>query len=128
MTGAMTAPMWRVGADVNALAVPSGQEITLQDIFWEEGDGAELVLRLRFIAPQIARATGTVDYDMAAKDMLYLCEHFVLPQIESGEDKPDQIIVSLSDIEVPFGEANLDATQFFEAYRIEGGACIWEIF
>ena len=29
---------------------------------------------------------------------------------------------------VPFGEAAPDATQFFEAYRVEGDACIWEAF
>jgi hypothetical protein len=29
---------------------------------------------------------------------------------------------------VPFGEPAPDATQFFEAYRVEGDTCIWEAF
>ena len=112
------------GATTAAFAVPSGQPVTLQDVFWEEGD--DLILRVRFIAPLIARAGGTVGYDIAVKDMLHLCATYVLPQVEAGVDTPDQIILSLSDIEVPFGEADPDATQFFEAYSIQNGACIWE--
>ena len=42
--------------------------------------------------------------------------------------QPSQIVISLSDRAVPFGEADPEATQFFEAYRVEGGACIWEMF
>lgn len=107
-------------------AVPSGQMLTLQEVFWEEGDS--LVLRVRFIAPQIARFGGTVDYETAAKDMLYLCETYVLPQIEASADKPVQVILSLSDVEVPFGEANSEATQFFEAYSLKGDTCILEAY
>jgi hypothetical protein len=118
MTGAQT--------QAALFAVPSGQVVTLQDIFWEEGDG--LVLRVRFIAPQIARLGGTVDYETAAIDMQYLCETYVLPQIEAGADKPEQVILSLSDIEVPFGEADPEATQFFEAYSLQGDSCIWEAY
>lgn len=109
-----------------AFTVPSGQTVTLQEIFWEEGEG--LVLRARFLTPQIARSGGTVDYNAAAKDMLHLCDSFLRPQVEAGTDKPDQIIISFSDLDVPFGEADPDATQFFEAYRIENGACIWEVY
>jgi len=106
--------------------VPSGQAVTLQDIFWEEDDS--LVLRVRFLTPQIARDGGTVDYDTAAKDMLHLCDAVVRPQVDANDDKPDQIMISFSDIEVPFGQADPQATQFFEAYRIENGACIWEVY
>jgi len=106
--------------------VPSGQAVMLQGIFLEEGDS--LVLRVRFLTPQIARDGGTVDYDMAAKDMLHLCDVVVRPQVEASDDKPDQIMISFSDIEVPFGQADPQATQFCEAYRIENGACIWEVY
>lgn len=124
--------LWFAAAETEEVAgaelfpVPSGQPVTLQDIFWEEGD--ELVLRVRFLAPEIARDGGGVDYDTAAKDMLHLCQTFILPQLAESDDVPDHVILSLSDIEVPFGEADPEATQFFEAYRIQDGACIWEIF
>lgn len=125
MTGAKE-PTTVAESGAQMFAVPSGQPVTLQDIFWEEGDG--LVLRVRFLTPQIARDGGTVDYDTAAKDMLHLCDAVVRPQVEAGADKPEQIIISFSDIDVPFGEADPAATQFFEAYRIENGACIWEVY
>lgn len=128
MTGAVQGKLWMAAAEsaAEAFVVPSGQPVILQDVFWEEGDS--LVLRVRFLAPQIARVGGTVDYETAAKDMLHLCDTYVKPQVEAGDDKPDQIILSLSDIDVPFGEADPEATQFFEAYSIQNGACIWEVY
>jgi hypothetical protein len=119
--------LWQASTDGAAtFAVPSGQPVSLQDIFWEEGE--PLLLRVRFTAPAIARVGGTIDYETAAKDMLYLCDSFVKPQIEQGADKPDQIILSFSDVAVPFGEADPDATQFFEAYSIKDGVCMWEVY
>lgn len=128
MMGAETSTLWLAAADAtaDAFAVPSGQPVTLQDVFWEEGD--TLVLRVRFLAPQIARAGGTIDYDTATKDMLHLCETYVKPQVQVSTDMPDQIILSLSDIDVPFGEADPEATQFFEAYSLQNDACIWEVY
>jgi hypothetical protein len=41
---------------------------------------------------------------------------------------PQQVIISLSDTAVPFGESAPEATQFFEAFAIRDGACIWEMF
>jgi hypothetical protein len=41
---------------------------------------------------------------------------------------PSQIIISLEDRPVPFGEADPEAVQYFEAFRVENGACIWEVF
>ena len=119
--------LWQASSEGAAtFAVPSGQPVSLQDIFWEEGE--PLLLRVRFTAPEIARVGGTVDYETAVKDMLYLWDSFVKPQIEQGADKPDQIILSFSDVAVPFGEADPDATQFFEAYSTKDGVCMWEVY
>ncbi|WP_323006400.1 DUF6497 family protein [Pseudorhodobacter sp.] len=120
--------VWLAAAEGEAhmFAVPSGQSVMLQDVFWEEGDS--LVLRVRFLTPQISRAGGTIDYDTAAIDMLHLCETYVIPQLAESAEIPDQIILSFSDINVPFGEADPAATQFFEAYSIENNACIWEVY
>lgn len=120
--------LWQVANEAEAplFSVPSGQAVTLQDVFWEEGD--ELILRARFLAPQIARDGGSVGYDTAAQDMLHLCQTYILPQLTDGAEMPDQVIISLSDKEVPFGDADPEATQFFEAYHIQDGACIWETY
>jgi hypothetical protein len=60
--------------------------------------------------------------------MAHLCQSYALPRLSETGPVPAQIIISLSDRPVPFGEASPEATQFFEAYRIEGDACIWEAF
>lgn len=114
--------------DGAAIPVPSGQPVTLQDVIWNESGPQGLTLRFRFIAPQIARAGGSVDFDTAAADMQALCEGFALPRLAEFGPMPAQVVISLADVEVPFGEAAPDATQFFEAFSIRDGACIWEIY
>jgi hypothetical protein len=110
------------------IPVPSGQAVTLQDVVWNAPGPDGLTLRFRFIAPAIARDGGTVDFDAATADMLHLCQSYALPRISSTGPQPSQIVISLSDVAVPFGEAAPDATQFFEAYAIRDGVCIWEMF
>lgn len=110
-----------------AITVPSGQSVTLQDVIWNEPGPMGLTFRFRFVAPEIAPG-GRVDAEMASADMAVLCQDFALPRIDPHGPQPAQVIISLSDRAVPFGEAQPDVTQFFEAYRIEDGACIWEMF
>ena len=71
---------------------------------------------------------GGVDFDTASADMQFLCDSFALPRIAAQGPHPEQVIISLSDVAVAFGEAAPEATQYFEAFRIEDGACIWEIY
>ncbi len=108
--------------------VPSGQQVTLQDVIWNAPGAYGLTLRFRFLAPAIARKGGSIDFETAAADMQALCETYALQRLADFGPAPTQIIISMSDVAVPFGEAAPDATQFFEAYRIEDGACIWEAF
>ncbi|HEX9858131.1 MAG TPA: DUF6497 family protein [Paracoccaceae bacterium] len=110
------------------IEVPSGQPVTLQDAIWNEPGPEGLTLRFRFIAPQIARNGGSVDFETAVGDMRALCDSYALPRIADLGPVPAQIIISLSDVPVPFGEAMPDATQFFEAFSVQDGVCIWEIF
>lgn len=110
------------------IAVPSGQHVVLQDVVRDAPGPDGITLRFRFIAPAIAHQGGTVDVDQAMADMAYLCEHYALSRSTGVVPAPAQIVISLSDIAVPFGESVPDATQYFEAYRIENGACIWEAF
>lgn len=108
-----------------AIAVPSGQTVTFHDMIWGEPGPAGLTMRFRFIAPQIA---GEIGYDEAEPDMAFLCESYALPRLSAQGPSVNQIIISLSDQPVPFGEMAPEVVQFFEAYRPEGTACIWEGF
>lgn len=110
------------------IAVPSGQRVSLiEAIVGAPGPGG-LTARFRFLAPEIAREAGRIGFAEAAPDMLYLCESYALPRLAEPGPEVAQVIISLSDRPVPFGQAAPEATQFFEAYRPEGGRCIWEGF
>jgi hypothetical protein len=77
------------------IEVPSGQPVQLQEVLIDDL-GAETWLRFRFIAPQIAREGGTVDYAQAEMDFEYLCEALALPYMSDFELEGDVIVVSLS--------------------------------
>jgi Family of unknown function (DUF6497) len=113
--------------DDTLIAVPSGQVVTLQEVVWNAPGVDGLTLRFRFVAPAIAPG-GTVDFDAATADMLALCQTYALPRMADFGPSVQQIVISLSDRPVVFGATEPDATQFFEAYRVEDGTCIWEIY
>ena len=115
-------------ADDGLIAVPSGQKVTLQDVIWNEPGPDGLAVRFRFIAPQIARHGGTVDFETASADMLHLCQDYALQRIAESGPRPTQVIISMSDVEVAFGDTAPEATQLFEAYSFEGDACIWDVY
>lgn len=117
-----------VPGDGLVLALPSGQTVTLIETISNAPGPMGAVARFRFLAPEIAAEGGTVGFDTAAEDMLWLCQNYALARVAEFGPVPSQIIISLEDRPVPFGEADPDATQFFEAYSIENGACIWEVF
>jgi hypothetical protein len=104
--------------------------VTLQDVIWNAPGPSGLTLRFRFIAPAIAEtdAGPGVDFDMAAGDMAWLCQSYALPRLSALGPEPAQIIISLSDRPLRFGEAAPDATQFFEAYSLTDGRCTVDLF
>ncbi len=107
------------------IPVPSGQAVTLIDVIQDTAGPSGLTVRFRFLAPAIAEG---IDFETAAADMADLCSTYALPRISATGPVPAQIVVSLHDRVLPFGEAAPGAVQYFEAYRIEDGACIWEMF
>ena len=115
------------GAD-GAILVPSGQRVVLQDVVRDVPGPDGAALRFRFLAPAIAREGGTVDVDQATEDMAYLCKTYAIQRATGVVPAPTQIIISMSDIAVPFGDPAPEATQYFEAYRIVNGTCVWEGF
>ena len=114
--------------DPAALALPSGQVVTLQDVVWNAPGPDGLTLRFRFIAPAIAENGGTVDFDTAAGDMLWLCQSYALPRIAATGPRPAQIVISLADRALAFGQPAPEATQFFTAYSFADGQCVEEPF
>lgn len=109
------------------ITVPSGQAVTLQEVLTDQ-PGQGLIYRFRFVAPGIAREKGQPDFEVIGADLEYLCNSYALPRIAEGGPAPNQIVISMSDRPTVFGEPDPDATQFFEAYSIEGEACMWEPF
>lgn len=108
-----------------ALEVPSGQPVELQEVLIDDV-GGETWLRFRFIAPEIARDTGSIDNAAAAPDMMHLCTTLALPYITQYDLEGQVIVVSLADRITEFGVPDPDSTQFFEAFRMQDDTCIWE--
>lgn len=105
-----------------AVEVPSGLAVHWQDTIQNERSAAGLAYRFRFVAP------GLVDSTDATEDMEALCNSFALPRLPATGPMPEQVIISISDRPVEFGETAPEVTQFFEAFRIEDGRCVWELF
>ncbi len=105
--------------------VPSGQPVTFLEAILNEAGPQGQTARFRFVAPQIADG---VDFDSAVADMQHLCDTYALPRVTGTGALPQQIVISLSAAPVPFGEPSPGVTQFFEAFSLQDGACIWEVF
>ncbi len=128
ISSVVQAPAGSASASSDVIAVPSGQPVMLHEVIWNVPGPDGLTLRFRFIAPQIAQDGGSIDYDLASADMQHLCESYVLPRIAEYGPEPQQIIISLADREVEFGDSAPDVTQFFDAYSYQDGICILEAF
>jgi hypothetical protein len=105
------------------VAVPSGMEVRYLDTV-QGAPGPGLVYRFRFVAPGLTGAAA----ETAAADMQALCDGFALPRLPATGPQPRQVVIALADRVLPFGKAAPEAVQFFEAYRPQDGACVWELF
>jgi len=107
----------------SSLTVPSGQSIALFETIEEPN-----VVRFRFLAPQIDPANTGLAYGDVEADFAALCQSVALPHVAGFDPRPEQIVISLMSAETEFGVANPDVTQFFEAFSVQDGACMWEQF
>jgi hypothetical protein len=114
--------------DGAVLAVPSGQRVQLLDIIWNSEGPDGPAPRFRFVAPAIARIGGSVGFETVKADLQYLCETFGLEQLSARGQTAPLVLMSMSDRAVAFGESNPDATQYFDAFVIEGQSCIREYY
>lgn len=107
------------------VAVPSGQNVR----FFEQLDEPENgIIRLRFIAPDLASPLKRPSFEDLTLDLEALCTEFGLNNLLQNEEQPEQIIVSLSAEPVEFGIANSDVEQVFEAFSVENETCMLEMF
>jgi hypothetical protein len=106
----------------------SGQRVTLAEVVWDSAGPEGLVARFRFVAPAIG-AGGTVDAETALADMAELCTSFALPRVLTGTGPlPVQIVLSMSERELAFGDASPDTVQYFEVFDITEGTCEADVF
>jgi hypothetical protein len=111
-------------ADGPKVEVPSGRELSLIDVITNAPGPKGATARFRFLAPGLSPE----DAEAAASDMQVVCDSFALDRTQGMVPEPQQIIISFADAEVPFGEPAPDVVQFFESFRPENGACVWEVF
>ncbi len=106
------------------LVLPSGLEARLQEMVWNQ-PGQGLTYRFRFVAPGF---TGKEDFETIMTDLEYLCSDYAVPRLSNIGPAPTQLVISLADQESDFGVIDPSVTQVFEAYRLDAGTCIWEMF
>lgn len=112
-----------------AIAVPSGQPLTLLEVLQDPRGVDGLTARFRFLAPAIGQPELGIDVDDALADMDALCDVYVLSRVATRTGPmPVQIVISLSDRPVPFGVDDPEATQYFESYDIADGTCVPALF
>ncbi len=112
------------GVGAQAVTTPSGQQVTLFDVRVEEAG----VVRFRFLAPALDPARQGLVFDDVAGDFSWLCATVAVPALAQSGRSAQQVVISLSDREVAFGQPAPEATQFFEAYSLDGSTCIWQAF
>ncbi len=121
----VAAPLRSVLWAEQAIILPSGQDV----VFFEQRDEPEAgIMRLRFIAPDLASPLKRPSFEDMSLDLEALCNAFGVQALLKSTPQPMQIIISLSAEPVEFGLAAPEVEQVFEAFRVENGTCMWEMF
>lgn len=66
--------------------------------------------------------------DPVHRDIVWLCENFVLPQLAGHTPRPRQVVISMASAPSPFGSFDPGIVQLFEGFSIhpDRDACVWE--
>jgi len=121
---ALMAPAALPAQEGLSLIPPSGIEVRFHERIRDEAAEGNVV-RFRFVAPDF---TGSEAFEVLMKDLEFLCSAFALPRLAHEDPMPDRVIISLADKPSQFGVFDPDTAQVFEAYSVEDGSCIWEMF
>ena len=125
LAGVLCAAALSGGALAGSVTLPSGQEARLHDSFWEEDSGT---LRLRFVVPAVGDDAYARDHDAVFADMESLCAGPGLAMIEDDGNAWDGVTVTMMAMAVEFGHTAPAVVQFFEAFLVQDGNCIWDEF
>src|SRR5690606_1112695 len=94
------------GAGTGDLTLPSGRIVSLQDVI-SNAQGVEgATARFRFVQ------AGLKPEEDVSDDLHYLCGTYAKERTEGMVPPPMQIVVSIADRPVPFGEIMPEAVQF----------------
>lgn len=104
-----------------AEGVPSGLAVELYDVVVEPEAG---LARFRFVAPELR----ALEFEAVEGDLPWLCDHVALPEIVDAGWNVAEVIISVGDREVPFGESHPEAVQYFGAFSFADGTCVEEYF
>ena len=96
----------------------------MQEVLRQEG-GSGPLLRFRFVAPGLEKGAA---FEAVSADLEYLCTSVALQAMPEAGDDGATIIISVGNKPSEFGVPDPDVVQVFEAYRVENGTCIWEVF
>lgn len=122
------------------ITLPSGRQVWWADSVQDTQGPAGLTYRFRFVAPHLSPVMDAEQQKAAQTDMQTLCDSFALPRLARPGPMPQQIVITLMDRLLAFGEADTAVTQFFEAFSLttpQGGdpaepstplACQWEVY
>ena len=113
----LATPSW-----AQEVSVPSGIAVSLFDVILEE---QAQTARFRFLVPAVG---GDVAYADVLDDFDYLCNELAIPGLAANGWDATDIVISMSEAEIPFGTVTADVTQFFQPFRVENDTCIWKDF
>ncbi len=105
--------------------VPSGNDLQLQEILYETRADSSRVARFRYVMPLIRQG---VEFAELEQDFFHLCIGVAVPYLAIEGETVDQVIISMADRETDFGVLSTLGTQYFEAFSVQNGTCIWEGF
>lgn len=68
--------------------------------------------------------------DPVLSDAVWLCENWALPRLATTGPRPAQIVISIAEEPIPFGDFTPDVVQVFESFTLptDRNACLWEPF
>jgi len=112
-------------AQEETLLLPSGLEARLLEVLTDRPGGG-LTYRFRFVAEGFTG--GEAALEMVMGDMDYLCQTYAATRLPGIGPMPNRIVISLADRSSEFGVFDPEVTQVFEAYSVQDGVCIWEMF
>lgn len=115
-------------ADKHRITAPSGLAFDPPEVIFEPAgvlSAQAKKLRLRFVAPEIAD-TETYGFEALEADFEFLCTVSGLKIAQRSAPKVEQIIVSISSDPVALGETAPNVAQYFDAFSVTDGTCIWD--